>query len=258
MQTEDQQRLDEGLPMLMLDYALAIRIIKYLWQGFDQTPAFRAGIIDADGNKIRDPVTIEEKSAYSPFVRLVLRLKKLLGAVPGGKSKIGSMIAAYALMREAVADEKQALMLDEVLAPVFAGKMTLEESFKFKIPGWNPETRSVSKKDLVIDTWYDRSLRLWCTHLNDKEGNQVTDTKYDVKKPKYTINDFAHHEFTCDLTEDGAVAAAPVNSTAGATSPTTGGYDKPLVPPKKKNLDTVVNRRKPITVLQPTVEKKTI
>jgi hypothetical protein len=186
--------LDEGIAMLTLDYVLAIRIIKYLWQNYDQTPAFKAGIIDAEGKKIKDPETTEEKSAYSPFVRLVLRLKKLIGMVPGGKTKIGSMIAAYALMREGIQNKEEAEFLDEVLAPVFAGKMNLMESLSVLL-------------------------------LEDGEG--------------------------------GAVASAPVNTTVGATSSKTGGYDVPL---GKKILKraSVVNNTKPISVLKSTVEKREI
>jgi hypothetical protein len=181
-------RLDEGFALLALDYAMAIRIIKYLWQDYSKTEAFKLGIIDEEGKLLKSPSTSAEKMAYSPFIRLVLNLKRMIGKLPGGSSKIGSMIAAYALMRECVESDEEANFLDEILAPVMFDNMNIHQSI----------------------------------------GRFIS------------------------LVEDGV----PVNSTAGATSPSTGGYDTPMnTGHKKKKIDTIINRKKPISTIEPSVLK---
>ena len=70
---------------------------------FDATDAYRLGIIDANGTalkKIRNLNTTEEKDAYTSLHRLVFSLKRLIQKVPGGKSKLASLVAAYWLVKE--------------------------------------------------------------------------------------------------------------------------------------------------------------
>ena len=97
---QSKEALNEGLISYAHDLYLAFRIIKILYQDFNKTQAFKLGIIDENGTKIKSPENMEEKSAYSPFNRLIFKIKKLLALVPGGKTKFGSLIAAYALLKE--------------------------------------------------------------------------------------------------------------------------------------------------------------
>ena len=86
-----------------IDNVIAFRILFMLVTPFDATDAFRLGIIDANGTalkKIRNLTTTEEKDAYTSLHRLVFSLKKLLAKVPGGKSKLASLVAAYWLVKE--------------------------------------------------------------------------------------------------------------------------------------------------------------
>jgi hypothetical protein len=41
--------------------------------------AYKLGIIDNNGNKIKEPITEEEKAAYSPVTKTILKIKKYLG-----------------------------------------------------------------------------------------------------------------------------------------------------------------------------------
>jgi len=86
-----------------VDNIIAFRILSKLVTPFDQTDAFKLGVIDKDGTilvKIKDQ-TSEQKEAYDMLDRLVFSLKRLLGVLPGGKSKIASFAAAYYLVKEA-------------------------------------------------------------------------------------------------------------------------------------------------------------
>lgn len=97
---KNENILNEGLISYATDLVMAFRIVKILYQDWDKTAAYKLGIIDASGNKIKQAENIDEKSAYSPFIRLVFKIKKLLNAIPGGDTKIGSLAAAYALLKE--------------------------------------------------------------------------------------------------------------------------------------------------------------
>lgn len=103
-QSQKHEQLNEGLISYSIDLINAFRIVKILYQDWTATQAFKLGIIDENGNKIKKPVTLDEKSAYSPFIRICFRLKKIVNAVPGGDTKLGSLAAAYAMLKEGELD----------------------------------------------------------------------------------------------------------------------------------------------------------
>jgi hypothetical protein len=99
------------------DIYLTYRFIRALVTPFNKTKAFELGIIDADGNplkKKRDLKTTEEKTAYTIYDRLVFKLKRLLGKIPGGKTRLASFAAALWLIKEQVCqNEEQAYVIEE-------------------------------------------------------------------------------------------------------------------------------------------------
>ena len=77
--------------------------MKKLVTPFEKTEAFKLGIIDKDGKilkKRRDLETKEEKAAYNLSDTLVWNLKKIMGKIPFGKSKLASYAAALWLIKE--------------------------------------------------------------------------------------------------------------------------------------------------------------
>lgn len=82
------------------DFAYTLRFLRLLTTKWEDTNAFKLGLIDNKGKKLRNPESSEEKSAYNYFHRLVFNLKKLLNKAPGGKSVLGSYIAALYLIKE--------------------------------------------------------------------------------------------------------------------------------------------------------------
>lgn len=62
----------------LADNAILLKILKMLVTPFDKTDAFKLGIIDADGNKLRSPKTKEEDGAYSYLNRFIFNLKKII------------------------------------------------------------------------------------------------------------------------------------------------------------------------------------
>lgn len=82
------------------DLVYTLRFLRLLTTKFEDTNAYKLGLIDKDGNKLKSPETSKEKDSYNTFHRLVFNLKKLLGKVPGGKSSIASYAAALFLIKE--------------------------------------------------------------------------------------------------------------------------------------------------------------
>lgn len=67
-----------------------------LKKDFTEFGCCKLGIIDANGNKLKQPVTEEEKAAYSPMIRTILKLKKYLG------SKTELLVASEDLVNESL------------------------------------------------------------------------------------------------------------------------------------------------------------
>lgn len=102
--------------MSTLDNLLAFRILYMLVTPFEKTDAYKFGIVDKDGNplkKSKDLKTSEEKDSYTNLTRLVFSLKRLLAKVPGGKSQLASIVAAYWLIKES--NQKRTVIREEEL-----------------------------------------------------------------------------------------------------------------------------------------------
>jgi len=82
------------------DLLLAYNFIKRLITPFDETDAFKLGIIDERGKKIKDPKTKEEELSFSTFNKLIFNIIKIIERLPGGKSKLASYGAALFLIKE--------------------------------------------------------------------------------------------------------------------------------------------------------------
>jgi hypothetical protein len=70
---------------------------------FEDTEAFKLGIIDKKGKNLRKTstlVTTQEREAYTYLHRLVFNMKKIINKIPSGESKLKSLIAALWLVKE--------------------------------------------------------------------------------------------------------------------------------------------------------------
>ena len=83
------------------DTIYTYRFLKLLVTPFNKTKAYELGIVDDDGKRTDKKITTsEERQAFNLFHRLAFNLKRLLGAFPGGKTRIASYVAALALLKE--------------------------------------------------------------------------------------------------------------------------------------------------------------
>ena len=88
------------------DLVYTFRFLRLLTMRFEDTEAFKLGIIDADGKRLKsyELNTMQEREDYSnyytPFHRLVFNIKKLMAKAPGGVSRLASYAAALYLIKE--------------------------------------------------------------------------------------------------------------------------------------------------------------
>ena len=87
----------------VIDAIYTFRFLKLLSIKWENTDAYKLGIIDKDGKPLKKSnqlTTTEERKSYTSFVRLVFKLKRLMGTIPGGKSAVARYGAALALLKE--------------------------------------------------------------------------------------------------------------------------------------------------------------
>ena len=78
------------------------KFIKDITAPFTSFPAYKLGIIDANGIKIKEPKTGQEQQAYSPYYQMIINVKKIFGKVPDPKTRaqLQSVITALKLFGE--------------------------------------------------------------------------------------------------------------------------------------------------------------
>jgi hypothetical protein len=87
----------------LVDLYLVYRVLRQLTTPFENWDAYKTGVIDAEGNLIKkayDRRTAEEQESFTKFDLLMLKLKKVLGVLPFGKTKLASYAAALFLIKE--------------------------------------------------------------------------------------------------------------------------------------------------------------
>ena len=107
----------------IVDTFVTYQFIKRLATPFEKWDAYKYGIIDKDGKLLRKSNTLkspEEKNSWRYFDRLVANLKKLLGTIPGGKTRIASYAAALLLLKESksladLSDDDLGIILENLL-----------------------------------------------------------------------------------------------------------------------------------------------
>ena len=92
-----------------IDLFVTYRFLRLLTTPFEKTDAYKLGIIDKNGNRIRKPKstqpavglnTTEQQNSYTILHKLVFNIKKLFGKVPGLRTKTGTYAAALFLLKD--------------------------------------------------------------------------------------------------------------------------------------------------------------
>ena len=99
-----------------VDALITYRILRLLTTPFDQQDAFRLGLIDKHGNRLKKESeinTTEEQEAFSLLHRMVFRLKRIIEKIPLENKNFLSFATAVALVREQIEYD------DDILEEVF-------------------------------------------------------------------------------------------------------------------------------------------
>jgi hypothetical protein len=92
-----------------IDLFVTYRFLKLLTTPFEKTDAFKLGIIDDNGNRIKKPKstqpavelsTSELQNSYTILHKLVFNIKKIFQKVPGLRTKVGTYAAALFLLKD--------------------------------------------------------------------------------------------------------------------------------------------------------------
>ena len=146
-----------------IDLFVTYRFIKLLTTPFEKTAAFKLGIIDENGNRIKDkttrkPVVVlntsELKNAYTILHKLVFNIKKIFAKVPGLRTKVGTYAAALFLLkdtlREHVSDPD--VFEKEFMKYLKENKIELDREISEEVIGFGevlPKGEYVLKNDIL-------------------------------------------------------------------------------------------------------------
>ena len=134
-----------------VDSIITFRILRILTTPFEETDAFRLGIIDKKGKELRrmqDLNTVEERDSYTLLHRLVFRLKRIIEKVPIENKRLVSYAAALSLIRENYENNVEPIDLESL----FLDKLncTLTEEVKL-VESYFYETKTLTFKQFLED-----------------------------------------------------------------------------------------------------------
>ena len=144
-----------------IDLAITYKFLKNLVTPFEKWPAYKLGLIDKDGNIIkqrRERLKQEEKNALGYFDIMTLNLRKLLGKLPGGQSAIATYAAALLLLKEypkkdikegfEPSEQQVAFMLQEMIKEIEETE-GMPTNNTGNIAGLRPDSIGVKKKAMI-------------------------------------------------------------------------------------------------------------
>lgn len=202
----------------IVDNLAALRVIWLLATPFEKFDAYKLGLIDANGTKLKKAETSAEKNATSMLHRLVWNLKRIIALAPGGKTRIGSLVAAYLLVREAEENNYEEIQLEEQILNKFQvyrnirfieEEVLVEEALSVifedapvnatgsavstDVPAIRPKKkRKFAAFDLDDDTYSKfqkgkSKFRRWSSYLNLENDSHKEMYDYAKKNPKGII-----------------------------------------------------------------------
>ena len=131
---------------MIVDLFLVFQFIKRLSTPFAEWKAYKLGIIDESGKQLikRSKFTTrEQKDSFGIFDIMIMKLKRLLEKVPGGKSRIGSYAAALYLIKEH----------DEIISQ---GEMLTEEQLETKLSDYMEQVSGTHQDmDALFEAMWD-------------------------------------------------------------------------------------------------------
>lgn len=130
----------------LADTYYTFRFVKLLATKWEDLPAVQLGIIDETGKKLKQPSGPQEREAYTPFIKLVVKLKILLDKIPFGKTTIAKYATALWLLKEETSVDLE--------LPFIA---YLNETYDIKINTSDVITESSNKYTRLFGMFFEQS-----------------------------------------------------------------------------------------------------
>ena len=173
-----------------VDLFVTYRFLKLLTTPFEKTDAFKLGIIDKDGHRIKLPksskpavelTTSELKNAYTILHKLIFNIKKLFAKVPGLRTKVGTYAAALFLLKDTFKEhvEDPDMFEKEFIKYLKENKIELDRGISEEVIGFGevlPKGEYVLKNDILNKEEEE---------LTAKKGDKVI--SYDDEPPIDTV-----------------------------------------------------------------------
>ena len=173
---------------MVIDLFLLYQFIKRLATPFNEWEAYKLGIIDEKGNQLvkrRKFTKQKEHDAFGLFDILVMKLKRLLEKVPGGKTRLGSYAAALWLIKESKNYDDLENLNEEDLLETFSDYMILAENVA------NEDIESLFEKSSEVEE------NIANTAANIPQGEPAMTPskmkKYKDKNKKSPVMSFTRH-----------------------------------------------------------------
>ena len=144
--------------MSALNTILLFQFIKKLNTPFDKWPAYKLGIIDAQGNVLKKKVTLrtaEENNAWERIDIMICNIKKLLAKLPGGQTRLATAAASIYLLKETreIVDEELLIetikLYEDVAANAVGGGAIASLGVPAGTQFGEPSPRTKRKKQLI-------------------------------------------------------------------------------------------------------------
>ena len=173
-----------------VDLFVTYRFIKLLTTPFEKTDAYKFGIIDKEGNRIREPnstrvkvelTTSTLKNSYTILHKLVFNIKKIFSKLPILKSKIGTYAAALFLLKDTFKEhvEDPDVFEKEFMKYLKENNIELDREISEEVIGFGevlPKGEYVLKNDILNKEEEE---------LTAKKGDRVT--VFDDQAPIDTV-----------------------------------------------------------------------
>ena len=173
-----------------IDLFVTYRFLKILTTPFEKMDAYKYGIIDEKGNRIKKPSstkpavelsTSELKNSYTILHKLVFNIKKIFGKVPGLRTKVGTYAAALFLLKDTFKEsvDDQDMFEKEFMKYLKENNVEFDDSISEEVIGFG-EVLPKGNYVLVNDI-----LNKQEEELSAKRGDRVT--AYEDEAPVDTI-----------------------------------------------------------------------
>lgn len=119
----------------LVDNIIAFKLLKMIVTPFNETQAFKLGIIDEEGKVLKKSYklkTVEEQDAYNYLTRLIFNIKRMINRL-GGESKLKSLAAALFLFKEHNESEDESVLTEQYVDVLGASYLTIMEDENFDL-----------------------------------------------------------------------------------------------------------------------------